>query len=415
MFILVALPVIVLTPVVSGIVAIARLPFAGGEVRENRRDEGVVVHHWLDEAVLRDDEGHSLALGVCGRDQATFALELEELARAGFTGAPWRLTGGDLADGPELSFPVAVDAESLAALRPIEAEALAREEAATLHVPAGASLGAVLELAPPGAVVRLAAGEWVLDAGLVLRNDVTLVGAGPDQTRLRSRNGNGLLMWNPKDPQKRLELRGLCFDGGDAPSPEGLVWLLGTAVVTDCRFTGARLAPAPSSPTDVTALSNGVNLYVVDATVTLRRCRFESKEGINVIAVQAVDRESRFDACLFDGGEHGLSIAGQGPATVAHCDFVGQAKTAFKVAERARGRLDQCVFDGAKYAISAQNQAELEVTGCRIQGLTTYGVATADGAKTTVRDCFFHSMVVAILQGPVAAVQSNNRFVGVSR
>jgi parallel beta-helix repeat protein len=147
--------------------------------------------------------------------------------------------------------------------------------------------------APPGATIRLGAGEFLLRAPLNLNRSITLVGDGVDRTRITCKTGDVVVSSR----------------GGHAFAAADLTFAhQGSAPAVTRRTVAARLAGElqAAGPTDVVLLT--------DAHVDLRRCRFEG-------ATMQLGSSGSRDQIR----GRGLTLAGRTTGDVVGCVATGNA------------------------------------------------------------------------------------------
>lgn len=403
--------------------ATGRLSFDAATVtRRAGEPPSAIARYWLDRATLEDAAGRSLVLGCCGRETATFTVPLQEIARAGLGDAPWKLTAVDRLRDEWRSWPVEVDAGSVAAVRALQAGAAARAGAAAIDVASPEALAAALQRAPAGATVRLPAGEWRVLEKFVRNGGITLVGAGRDKTAVMSCDGQPLLSCRTPAGE-RLELRGITFDGMSQECTDGLVELHGTAVVTDCAFINARPTSRVEAD-DWAGISprDGDNLDVTGSDIEFRDCFFGASDSSNFVATLKPGDRCRFDACIFSGGKKGPSLGapkGAGPGfadvTFRHCDFSGAWDYSLFLSSGMRARVEQCVFRSGRVAVWGIGETQIEVVDTLIEESSYCAIQATQGARFEVRGCTIRSAPTAILHSQHVPTLSDNRFEQVGR
>ena len=185
-----------------------------------------------------------------------------------------------------------------------------------IRVPvSGDALRSALVAAPPGATLRLGAGEYV--GPFVVLQDVTLVAADPAAPPVLRGVGEGALL--PIDGKGlRVTLRGVVLQDGGDTNAGGLVRVANGALLLleECTLRAGR----------ATGYGGGA-LYLRRGEATLRRCRIEGCEGRNGGALLvANDAELLAEDCVFVGNHahHGgaaVCVRDRAGVRLLRCDL----------------------------------------------------------------------------------------------
>lgn len=153
---------------------------------------------------------------------------------------------------------------------------------ATFEVSPNDSLARAVAEAPFGASVRLSAGEHRLDAELRPRKSVTLLGEGPERTRITSAVEGAVLAFNMRG---RLVARGIRFEHQGARWAN-VAWVRrGAFLFEDCAFVGAVWSDPPRGE----RRTRGAGLCVEGTAMgTARRCVFADNQVGVLVKSQVV-------------------------------------------------------------------------------------------------------------------------------
>jgi nitrous oxidase accessory protein NosD len=291
----------------------------------------------------------------------------------------------------------------------------------TISVRVGESIQAVLDGAPPGAVICLPTGTWT--ENLHVTKPVTLRGAGPTETTVRSNTfATPVVTIGPwVEPKEAVVLIGIAFTGASASCSDpggcahGLL-VVGSAVVqaTRCSFAGnsatgvsvrdeARaelqdcsivantwygLAVQDSGQAALTSvtlsgnrstgiwLADAAHLALVSSTVT--RCEGHGLWIRNQSTFIATD--STISSC--DG--HGLWVRDKASANLSGCTVTGHRDSGVWIEHDAEISLSSCVVERTWDGIVARNNARVWVADCTISAVRWDGIKVQGTAWASI-------------------------------
>ncbi len=332
---------------------------------------------------------------------------------------------GDGADAPRVTLAVAGFADASRSLRC--GGAVPADPVVVPNAAPAALAGSLADLAVAGATVTLPAGEVVLDRGVLVQGDLTVVGAGAHATVVRF-TGDDATQINAFEARGgTLTLRGVTLDvGGRAAN--GVVVIEGALQLEDVAIVGAaRRAAAGEAPA-----FGGSAVAVSDARVRATRLRVDGVAHHGVLAIGAseldlidavvarsggsgVSTSETVVALRLDGGAFednggwgvasralatevvgsvvqgngggGLSLQA-GSARVERAVVEGNGGFGLEVTGEAGGRIvDSVVAWNASTGVRATTTGTLELRGGRLVGNGGFGVSRNDvGASPTVAD-----------------------------
>jgi hypothetical protein len=269
-------------------------------------------------------------------------------------------------------------AELLAALRAIAWE---------LHVPRDwPTVNAAVAAARDGQRVVLAAGEYLLPSPLVLSRPVTITGAGPARTVLRSHAQPATVQAGTG----RLEALRIVNEGGGA----ALV-ISNDAVVHDCEVRGHDLggvqivhAGAPLLTGLVARGSRGPGVLVTDSACP----RLEEVEvldnGGDGVVVQG-NAGPRLYACRVHGNHgHGVRVIGAARGTYDSCELWNNGGDGLRVQDKASPAVIRCgCADNRGAGLSLGGRARGQYDDCELTGNDGDGVRVEESAAPLLRRC----------------------------
>lgn len=244
---------------------------------------------------------------------------------------------------------------------------------------------------------------------LVRQDELTLIGAGPDQTIIGPTTPWSLAQgWNegieagPYWGSQRVWISGIGFEntaygvaGAEAPesttirncrfsmNAKALFFALGGAVdLRDCTFD--------LMPRDYAELTT-----VGMQSAQIVNCQFQLASE-HQWRQEAVHLESTSNAmvtgCTFRGGDVGLGLYGMGPTRVSDCAFSDQTSSdrQFPMGVYISGSsltMDHCVFDTQTNAIYATNFPDLEISNIQILDASEASLNFDSFTSLSMHDC----------------------------
>ena len=235
----------------------------------------------------------------------------------------------------------------------------------------GDPLQAALDALSPGAVLRLAPGEFCLAAPLHLRRGIRIVGAGAARTRLvRPRAPHALVAEAHPPTGEVLTLEGLTIG-----------WVEG-----DDGLPGTYLFQS-----DV--------LVVAGGRVDLRGCRLAGSEaehrrsnddlyGGSGLRVEGA-AEVRVEGCeVVNHGGHGLVVGATAKATMANCWVAGNRGAGLLVESSATAEAHATAFtDNVRGGVAAFDDAALVLVTAMVQVNGRFGVRLAASRDARLEGC----------------------------
>lgn len=338
-----------------------------------------------------------------------------------------------------------------AAVRSTAMRAFGTEIAPDGTVAPGDDLAAAVSATPPGGTVRLAAGEHRLDQTLYLLQDVTITGAGREQTRLVSTAGRaGVLV--PR--AATVGLSGLTVEHRGKRAASVLVVWAGRLHAEDLVLTGATVPAdaARARPGDTTT-GSGLTLagrararledsVVADnarsGVVAADRSRLSARDlelrDSGLCGLCALDTtRSTLTGVSASGNTAGVYLAGRARASIRSSLVSDNLEAGIAVQQRARATVtDSRALDNAGFGLGIEGDGSAElvdnvVRGSGRVGILLNGTAGAEVAGndladnggadlvvngsgvTTVRDNTCGSAVQVVLTGGVDPELSGNR------
>lgn len=277
---------------------------------------------------------------------------------------------------------VAFDAAGFAdASRALRCGGAVQAEPVVVPRAAPADLAAPLaDLAVAGATVALPAGEVVLDRGVLVQGDLTVVGAGAHATVVRFAGDDAAPVNAFEARGGTLTLRGLTLDvGGRAAN--GLVVIGGALELEDVAIVGAARRAAAG---DASAFG-GSAVAVSDARVRATRLRIHGVAFHGVLALGASELDM-VDAFVTGTGGSGVSAAD----TVVALRLVGGAfegNAARGVASRARvTEVVGSVVQGNGAAGLSLEAGRVRVERAVVEGNGSFGLEVTGEAEGVVAD-----------------------------
>jgi len=211
----------------------------------------------------------------------------------------------------------------------------------TIFVQPGESIQAVIDAAPVGAVICLAAGEWVV-GGLVINRSLTLRGQGPEETVLAT-----------------------TFSG--APPP------------------GWRLPAGFSFGMSMILIFSSAEKVVIEG-IGLSGSRFVETSGIDVrgrveITITECDIRANYLG-------KGIWLGSSARATITNCT-VSQNSYGIVLQDSARATIANCTITENDDGIELHNTTWAAITNCTINwnGIVGNGIALEDTSEALISGC----------------------------
>ena len=291
----------------------------------------------------------------------------------------------------------------------------------TISVRAGESIQAVLDSAPPGAVICLPAGTWT--ESLRVTKPVTLQGAGPRRTRVvGAQLGQPVIHVHHEEGEVRLLAIGFSSAQGSCPDPAGCAHgLLSTGdsrvLVRDCSFSenardGVHAREGSYvSLTGVTCSKNGgyalavhdrAGADVVASSLTqsraggiwlagLARLRVVrssvSGSGGPGIWVRDDASLSADESRVTDSRGHGLWVRDRGAADLTGCTIDNSYDMAVFVEHQARAHLTDCSIRRSLCAADVRGSSEIRLAGCTLRELSWDGIRLGGSSCAQILGC----------------------------
>lgn len=249
----------------------------------------------------------------------------------------------------------------------------------TISVGVGESIQAVLDSAPPGAVICLPVGTWT--ENLHVTKPVTLRGAGPEKTTVRSGAfASPVVTVGPRvEPEQPVVLVGIAFTeaSGSCSDPVGCahgLLVTGSAVVqaTRCSFAGNSAA--------------GVSVRDV-ARAELQDCSIVNNTWYG-LAVQGRGQATLTSVTLSRSRSMGVWLADEAHlilvrSTVTDCDDHGLWIRDRSTLTATDSTLSSCTGHG----LWARDEASADLSGCTITGHRDAGVRATQDARVSLASC----------------------------
>jgi len=238
------------------------------------------------------------------------------------------------------------------------------------------SLREALAEAPSGATVRLDGRVYPLEARLELSKPVNLVGAGPEQTILRSSQPG--FVAGIKSAGK-VTFSGLSLEH-TGPEPADVLRLFsGEVLLTQCHFRGGVYKASAAA---------GDGLFLTDTvSVSVERCVVERNEG-HGISTRKSARLSVQHTKTLSNGISGAFLSG-GAAGIASSVFDENKQHGIIVTETAKLKLKATLArKNKKHGMVFEKESDAELDSCTVQwndenGIVVEGNARAKIVKTT--------------------------------